>query len=206
MTMTHVSSELPAAIGPRDAAELLRAGDAKLLDVRSPAEFESAHIPGSYNVPLDQLPEHGAELRDLQQPVVLICRSGNRARQAEMLLRESGLPLVHVLEGGLEAWQSTGLDVRRGRQMWSLERQVRAIAGGLVLLTTLGGLLVWQPLILLATFVGAGLLFAGVTDTCLMGMLLLKLPYNQGASCDISAVVSELKASSAAGAARGGSA
>jgi len=167
-----------------------------MIDVRSPAEFESAHIPGSYNVPLDLLPEHRDELCHLGAPIVLICRSGQRAQQAENLLRQVGLERLHVLTGGLQSWEAAELEVKRGRDHWSLERQVRAIAGSLVLIGTLGSLLVWPPLIFLAMFVGGGLLFAGVTDTCLMGIMLMRLPYNRGASSDVSAVLAQIGARS----------
>ena len=193
MATSMISSELPAAIQAGEAAELVRSAGLKILDVRSPAEFEAVHIPGSYNVPLDQLPERRHELRSLEQPMILVCRSGARARQAELLLREAGLWQLSVLDGGLQAWEGAGLELVRGRRRWSLERQVRAIAGSLVLVGTLGGVLVWPPLIFLAMFVGAGLLFAGLTDTCLMGMLLLRLPYNRGATCDVPSVMAKLK-------------
>jgi rhodanese-related sulfurtransferase len=196
-TPTRVGT-LPPAMPAGELAHLLNAGAGlKILDVRGPAEFEAAHIPGSDNLPLDQLPEHGRELRGgLGAPIVLVCRSGARARQAEMLLAESDVPQLHVLEGGLAAWEQAGLPVTRGRARWSLERQVRAIAGALVLLGTLGGLLVWPPLLYLALVVGAGLLFAGLTDTCMLGMLLLRLPYNRGATCDVASVLARLKAES----------
>ncbi|MBI3966245.1 MAG: rhodanese-like domain-containing protein [Chloroflexi bacterium] len=165
----------------------------KILDVRTPGEFESAHIPGSYNVPLDQLAEHRYEIRaGVDTPIVVVCRSGMRARQAEQLLREADLTQLHVLDGGLAAWESAGLDIRKGRTRWSLERQVRAAAGALALLGGLGSLFVWRPLIAIPTFVGAGLLFAGVTDTCTMGRLLARLPYNRDATCDVASVVAEL--------------
>jgi rhodanese-related sulfurtransferase len=196
---SKVSNELPPAIPAAEVARLKASTGLKIVDVRSPAEFEAAHIPGSYNVPLDQLPERRDELRSLEGAVVLVCRSGARARQAELLLREIGLWQVHVLDGGLEAWERAALDLVRGRQRWSLERQVRAIAGSLVLLGTLGSLLVWPPLILLAVFVGAGLLFAGLTDSCLMGMLLLRLPYNQGVTSDVASVMAQLKEERASG-------
>lgn len=193
MATSMMSNEIPAAIQAAEVAELERSAGIKLLDVRSPAEFEAVHIPGSYNVPLDRLLEHRQELRGLEQPMVLVCRSGARARQAELLLREIGLWQLSVLDGGLQAWERAGLELVRGRQRWSLERQVRAIAGSLVLLGTLGSLLIWPPLIFLAVFVGAGLLFAGLTDTCLMGMLLSRLPYNRGATCDLPRVLAQLK-------------
>ncbi|HEX6248981.1 MAG TPA: rhodanese-like domain-containing protein [Nocardioidaceae bacterium] len=174
--------------------ERLNSEDApRVLDVRTPAEFESAHIPGSYNVPLDNLKEHRAELRrHLDQDVVLVCLSGGRAEQAEKALAEAGLPGLHVLEGGMAAWTATGAPVTRGRQTWELERQVRLGAGALVLTSILGSVaaprLKW-----LAAGVGTGLIGAAVTNTCTMGMLLSKMPWNQrGAGCDVEEVIKSL--------------
>ncbi len=165
----------------------------KLIDVRTPAEFESSHIPGSYNVPLDLLPEHREELSDaLRSPAILICRSGTRARQAAQLLREARLDRVHILEGGIAAWEAAGKPLRRGRQRWGLERQVRGIAGTLVVVGSMAGLLVSPKLGLIAAAVGGGLAYSAATDTCAMGMLLSKLPYNRGATCDMRQVVATL--------------
>lgn len=164
-----------------------------ILDVRTPAEFEAAHIPGSYNVPLDQLPEHARGLGSvLGEPAILVCRSGARARQAEQVLREAELPRLHVLDGGLAAWQARGLPVTRGRQRWSLERQVRGVAGALVLAGVIGAWLAWPPLALLAAVVGGGLVVSALTDTCGMGLLLVKLPYNRDATCDVGTVLQDL--------------
>lgn len=180
------------------AARLSTHADLTLIDVRTPAEFEAVHIPGSYNIPLDLLAEHRDELRRLNdRPVVLICRSGQRARQAEALLRAAHLPQVHILEGGISAWEQAGKPVRRGRQRWSLERQVRGVAGALVLLGTLGGLLVWKPLTLVALAIGAGLTYSALTDSCGLALLLSKLPYNRGATCDVREVVRQLSDASA---------
>lgn len=192
--MSTTSSTLPPVVAPRAVAPLVQQGtDVKLIDVRTPAEFESVHIPGSYNVPLDQLPEHREELRSrLTGPAVLICRSGTRARQAEQLLREVDLPALHVLEGGLSAWEQAGLPLSRGRQRWSMERQVRGVAGGLVLTGLLGGALLWSPLKWLAAFVGGGLLFSALTDTCGMAAMLGRLPWNRGASCDVGATLARM--------------
>jgi rhodanese-related sulfurtransferase len=189
---------VPPVLTVAELAELQRRErSVTVVDVRSPAEFESIHIPGSYNVPLDQLAEHRAEFASVGGPVVLVCRSGMRARQAETILRNVDVPRLHVLDGGVGSWEQAGQAVIRGRQAWSIERQVRAIAGGLILLGTLGSLLVWPPLLYLAMFVGAGLLFAGLTDTCAMGMLLARMPWNRGApACDVSSVLARLRASS----------
>lgn len=193
---THTHSPLPE--GAVAAAELnqLRSsspGAVRLLDVRTPGEFESVHIPGSYNVPVDLLAEHAGQMQAVQTPVVLVCQSGRRAQQADTLLRTAGLRNVHVLDGGMKAWLDAGLPVTRGTPRMSLERQVRIAAG---LLAGTGGFLAlfvspWFAAI--PAFVGSGLVFAGVTDTCAMGMLLAKLPYNRAASCDPAAVVQALR-------------
>ena len=184
---------LPPIVAPEQLDRFRRAGHpTTIIDVRAPAEVEAVHIPGSYNVPLDQIAEHRDEFHGVGEPIVLVCRSGMRARQAEALLQAADVPRLHVLDGGVLAWDRAGLDVARGRQVWSLERQVRAIAGALVLTGALGSLLLWQPLVYLAMLVGAGLLVAGLTDTCAMGQILLRLPYNRQASCDVASVLARL--------------
>lgn len=169
----------------------------KLIDVRTPGEFAAAHIAGSYNVPLDLLPEHRAELRDtLRAPVILVCRSGQRARQAEQVLREADLTQLHVLDGGIAAWESADKPLLRGRQRWGMERQVRGIAGSIVLASILGGTFAWRPLTYLAAAIGAGLAYSAATDSCGMAMALGKLPYNRGAACDVREVVGRIASDS----------
>lgn len=186
---------IPAVLKPTELAELLRARpDVRLLDVRTPGEFESAHIPGAYNVPLDTLGEHAAEIRaTVDAPVVLVCQSGARARRAETVLGESGMPALHVLDGGVNGWTAAGQRVSRGPERISLERQVRIAAGSLAAVGGLLALLVSPLWAILPAFVGSGLVFAGVTDTCGMAMLLSRLPYNRAASCDVDAMVAALR-------------
>ncbi|HEX6236803.1 MAG TPA: rhodanese-like domain-containing protein [Acidimicrobiales bacterium] len=167
----------------------------RILDVRTPAEFESVHIPGSYNLPLDMLTDHATTLeRELRVPVALVCRTGARADQALDTLASAGMSDLHVLDGGIQAWDDGRRDVRRGRQRWDLERQVRLVAGGLVLAGVVGSIrlprLKW-----LSGAVGGGLTFAALSNTCAMGMVLSKLPYNRGVGCDVDRVVAELTAS-----------
>jgi rhodanese-related sulfurtransferase len=167
----------------------------RVLDVRTPSEYETAHIGGAYNVPLDSLGEHSAEIQaHVEDPVVLVCQSGMRARKAEEALKTAGMPNLYVLDGGVNGWIAAGEPVRRGVQKMSLERQVRIAAGALA---AVGGLLAVSvsPLFgLLAAFVGGGLVAAGVTDTCVMAGVLGRLPYNRPASCDVDAMVRALKA------------
>ena len=172
--------------------------EVRLLDVRTPGEFEAEHIAGAYNVPLDTLDEHGAEIRArVADPVILVCRSGQRARKAEEALRAAGMTNLYLLDGGMAAWTAAGLPVRRGAPRMSLERQVRIAAGGLA---AIGGFLALflDPLFaIVPAFIGSGLVFAGVTDTCMLGMLLARLPHNRPANCDVSAMVRALTAGTA---------
>jgi rhodanese-related sulfurtransferase len=189
-------TDIPTSVSTEEARELKQHG-AQIIDVRTPAEFESVHIPGSYNVPLDLLAEHREELtRSVDKPVVLVCGSGIRASQADSSLRQAGLESITVLDGGINAWEQRGGEVVRGVQKWSLERQVRLVAGSLVLAGALGGLLLWRPLTFISLFVGGGLTFAGITNTCGMANLLSKLPYNQGQTCDVQQVIREIAADS----------
>lgn len=151
----------------------------RIIDVRTPGEFADVHIPGSYNVPLDLLEEHRRELAEhLDDDVVLVCRSGGRACRAEGALASAGLPNLHVLDGGITAWESAGGDVVRGDGTWDLERQVRLVAGSIVLTGVLASTIVPQAKWVSAG-IGAGLTAAALTNTCTMGMLLSKLPYNR---------------------------
>jgi len=110
------------------------------------------------------------------------------------VLRAASLQQVHVLDGGITAWEAAGQAVRRGRKRWTLERQVRGAAGSLVLLGVLGGLRAWKPLTYLAAAVGAGLTYSAVSDSCAMGMILSRLPYNQGTGSDVRAALTQLAA------------
>lgn len=169
---------------------LVEDASVRLLDVRTPSEFENAHIGGAYNVPLDLLGEHAKDVRAATGPVVLICQSGQRASRAEQLLRSAGQANVHVLEGGMKEWLARGLQVNRVRARMSLERQVRIAAGAMTALGAIAALTVSPLFALIPAFVGSGLVFAGVTDTCAMGLLLARLPYNRGAvTCDTETIV-----------------
>ena len=165
--------------------------DTRVLDVRTGAEFESVHIPGSFNVPLDTLAEHVRDLADVDHPVVLVCQSGGRATTAQEKLNSAGKTNLRVLEGGMGAWQVAGGDIVKGEQKWEIERQVRAVAGGLVLASILTSLR-FPKARFLAGGIGAGLLGAALTNTCAMGMALAKLPYNRGPECDLDGVLAEL--------------
>lgn len=189
-------AETGAAVGTIHPSELrqLRHEDPNtlILDVRTTAEFESVHIPGSYNVPLDQLGEHLHDVAELEHPVVLVCLSGNRASTAQKKLNEAGKSQLRVLEGGIGAWQTSGGDVIKGTAKWSLDRQVRGVAGTLVVLSILASLTSPKARFL-AGGVGLGLALSALTNTCAMGTLLSRLPYNSGPRCVVDDVVAEMR-------------
>ena len=169
--------------------------DVLLVDVRTPGEYEAAHIAGSINLPLDQVDAHLRRIvSDAGGRLVLVCQSGARATQAQQKLTAAGLTDVAVLTGGVNAWTAAGGPVQRtGRARWGLERQVRLVAGGIVLTAIVAS--IWVPALrYVAGFVGAGLVFAALTDSCLMGMLLAKLPYNRGPAVDVDAAIARLAA------------
>lgn len=163
-----------------------------ILDVRSTSEYQSVHIPGSYNVPLDQLAEHIDAVADLDDPVVLVCLSGNRASTAQQKLNTAGKSNLRVLDGGIGAWQTAGGDVATGEETWTLDRQVRGVAGSIVLASILASL-TFPKARFVAGGVGFGLAFSAISNTCTMGMLLAKLPYNRGPECVVDDVLAQMK-------------
>lgn len=152
-----------------------------LIDVRTPAEFGELHVAFARNVPLDRLnpQELRAARNGKSKPLHVICQSGKRSRAACEKLVAAGLENVVTIDGGTKACAEAGLPVNRGRAAMSLERQVRIAAGALVLTGVLLGWLAHPLLYGLAAFVGAGLVFAGIADLCLMGNLLARMPWNQ---------------------------
>ena len=121
-----------------------------------------------------------ADRANAEQPLYVICKSGARAEKACAAFMAAGFNNVVNVEGGTDAWSAAGLPVVRGKKAVSLERQVRVAAGSLVLIGSAAGYFGPDYWIGLAAFVGAGLVFAGITDTCGMGMLLAKMPWNRG--------------------------
>jgi rhodanese-related sulfurtransferase len=158
-----------------------------LIDVRTPAEYREVHATAARNVPLDRLdPAQIMQERNGQssEPLYLICRSGSRGQKAGQKFLAAGFTNVVNVEGGTQAWEAARLPVRRGKKTISLERQVRIAAGGLALVGSVLGYLVHPYFIGVPAFIGAGLVFAGITDTCGMGMMLARMPWNQVVECD----------------------
>jgi rhodanese-related sulfurtransferase len=170
-------------VGAWDAREdMEKHPDAVLVDVRTPVEFRATHAEGAVNVPLDTI---GADsLKSIRNghgdgPVYLICRTGSRAGMACEKLTQAGGENLHVVEGGTEAWEEAGLPVVHGKKAISLERQVRIVAGSMVVLGSVLAAFVHPWFWVVPAFVGSGLAFAGITDTCAMGMMLARMPWNR---------------------------
>lgn len=184
----------PLTIDPAEARRLLAEDPSvRIVDVRTGGEFDSVHIPGSYNVPLDTIPEHAEELARLDQPLVLVCKSGARSDQANAAIAAAGNQQLRLLEGGIDAWQASGGEVNNGgTQKWALDRQVRLVAGSISLAGIMASVVApkakW-----LAGGVAAGLTFSAVSNTCAMGTVLSKLPYNKSAASDVDSVMASLR-------------
>lgn len=166
----------------------------KFLDVRSALEFSQVHIKDSINIPIDMLSSKINDLSQSKEGYIVLCRTGNRSPMAADMLIQSGIQGVKVMQGGITRWQKDGLSVVKGEGGISLERQVRIIAGGLVLSGILLSWFAHWSFIFISVFVSCGLIYAGLSDNCLMGMLLMKLPYNKklyktklgGGTCSVS--------------------
>jgi rhodanese-related sulfurtransferase len=165
-------------ISPRELNEKCMQGEPlELIDVRTPVEYAEVHAKAvTRHMPLDRLePE---KIPNGAGPVYMICKSGARGARACEKLVAAGFNNVVNVEGGTSAWIEAGLPVVRGQKVISLERQVRIAAGILVLIGVALGAVIDEWFYLLSGFVGAGLVFAGITDFCGMGLLLARMPWN----------------------------
>lgn len=193
--MTVTTTATPGTIDVTTLqAELAANPDTLLVDVRTPGEFQVASIEGAVNLPLSQVDAHLRRIvRDAGGQMVLVCQSGARAAQAAGTLAGAGLSDVVVLDGGMNSWVSAGAPVRREENAkWALERQVRLVAGGIVASSIVGSVR-FPKLRFLAGGVGAGLVFAAVSNTCAMGNMLMKLPYNRSVDADVESAIARLR-------------
>lgn len=179
-----MNASSPARLSQKELSQLGQNNTALLLDVRSPAEFESVRIKGAINIPLDVLEERPDEIAArLSDTTILICHSGNRAGRAHDRLIGAGASAesLKILEGGVSAVQDADANLLvKGKQRWSLERQVRFTAGSIVLSSIVVSLR-FPKARFVAGFVGSGLVYAGASDSCAMGKALMRLPYNKAA-------------------------
>ncbi|MFI2200239.1 rhodanese-like domain-containing protein [Streptomyces sp. NPDC020192] len=188
----------PTALGTEQAH--VRLAEFTVIDVRSPGEYASGHLPGALNIPVDQLrralPEtrHAAERGD----VLMVCASGASSGNACRFLAEQGIRTA-TLTGGTSAWAGSGHELERPAVRatgagWSMERQVRLTAGALVLLGLLLALLVHPAFALLSAGIAGGLVLSALTDTCGMAAVLARLPHNRPRPADLAATLAALRA------------
>ncbi|MGP4112096.1 rhodanese-like domain-containing protein [Streptomyces sp. 4N509B] len=173
---------MPPSIALPPARVAPRLGEFTVIDVRTPGEYATGHLPGAHNVPLDRLDEAAEALTAAARraPLLLVCASGTRSATAHARLASLGTETV-TLDGGTSAWAAAGHPVHRpagARAVWPMDRQVRLVAGSLVAAGFLAGL-AWRPAHWLSGAVGAGLVFSGVTNTCGLASVLARLPHNR---------------------------
>jgi rhodanese-related sulfurtransferase len=175
MTIT----DSPRTCAATEAHAEQAAGRAHLIDVRTPAEYRAVHAIGATLLPLEHFaPATVAASIPAGHTTYVLCKSGGRAAQAAKQLAAIGCTSV-VVSGGTDAWVAAALPVERGRAVMSLERQVRIVAGLLVVIGVGLGYAVNTNWFALAGAIGAGLTIAGLTDTCMMGMLIARMPWNR---------------------------
>ena len=175
-------------ISVQEVARIQANGEAgDFVDVRTPGEYESVHAVGTRNVPLDRLDARAflaARNGMTGKPIYVICKGGTRSAQAAQKFVEAGFADVYSVSGGTSAWEQAGLPVNRGeRRVLPLDRQIQSVAGLICLIGVTLGTFVNPWFYLLAGFVGAGLFMAGLTGFCPMGILMAKMPWNQGKAC-----------------------
>jgi len=158
---------------------VLEEGNGTLVDVREYGEFAGGRVSDAKLLPLGDLEKRHAEL-DHSKPIYVMCRTGRRSAEAQKKLRALGFTNVINVVGGVEAWKKEQLPLEKDEKApWAIERQVRFTAGLIVLSAVIAGILVHPYILALAGFVGAGLAFSAATDSCMMGKVLMMMPWNR---------------------------
>lgn len=184
----------PTALGVDQAGA--RIHELTVIDVRTPGEYASGHLPTAHNVPLDQLDRALPALTEAagRGDLLVVCASGARSAQAVRRLAAHGVEAA-TLDGGTDAWSERGHDLHRpegARTAWGMERQVRLVAGSLVLIGLLVGL-VFPWALLLSAGIAGGLVFSALTNTCGMAAVLAKLPHNRPRAADLDSTLASLR-------------
>lgn len=182
--MQVTSTAQAPAISTVELGQLYRSGETdkvNILDVRTPVEYKEKHIEGSTLVPLDTINEKRiAELnKDHAEPLYVVCQSGNRAKNCIEKMHRIGVDNAVLVEGGIQSWENESLPLNRGKEMISLERQVRITAGSFICAGSILAWLIHPVWMALPAFMGAGLVFAGITNSCGLGLMLARMPWNK---------------------------
>lgn len=192
--MSQIQTNSVVALSPAEASQKRAGGELVILDVRTGVEYAQVHAKDVVHVPLDSFNPAQVMQQYPGKTIACICKSGKRGGQAAQMLADAGCTCVASITGGTEAWEAAGLPVEKNSKVISLERQVRIAAGFLVFVGTLLGYFVHRGFFIIPGFVGAGLMVAGITDFCGMGLLIARMPWNKnptnknagGASCAVS--------------------
>ncbi|CAM5364944.1 MULTISPECIES: rhodanese-like domain-containing protein [Streptomyces] len=186
----------PTTLGTGEARTRLH--ELTVIDVRTPGEYASGHLPGALNIPLDRLQQALPDIRYAAErgDILVVCASGARSENACRMLAEHHIAAA-TLSGGTGAWASNGHELHRpqatARATWGMERQVRFTAGTAVLTGLLLGVLVHPAFQFLSAGIAAGLVFSALTNTCGMAALLAKLPHNRPRATELAATLAELR-------------
>ncbi len=167
-------------VSPKDAAAWLAAGDAVFIDVRTTNEVVALNIAESEYLPVPLISEE--KLQELQsdgKKMVFYCHSGYRSDRVVERFGTLNSGEMYSLAGGIAAWKKEGLETETISRVLSVERQTFIIAGFLILLFIFLGANVNKNFLAAAAFMGGGLMFAGLSGSCLMGLLLGLLPWNK---------------------------
>ncbi len=167
-------------ISPVELQQWLQDGKAELVDVREPAEFAGQRIQGATLSPLGSITADS--LPNTDKAIVIYCQKGARGNTACAKVTDAGAENIYNLEGGITAWQAAGLPVEQGlSKVLPLDRQVQITIGTFVLGGSLASLFLAPAYAWVPAFFGAGLLFAGLSGTCGLALLIAKMPWNQKA-------------------------
>ncbi|PEI05861.1 hypothetical protein CRM79_00890 [Pantoea agglomerans] len=170
----------PETVSPQEAKRLVDQG-AVLIDIRDSTEYQREHIPNARSLPLSDITAGKTVEGADKQPVIFHCLSGGRTAQNANALLKAASPMPALLmAGGINAWKSANLPtIKDKKRPLPIMRQVQIVAGTLILIGVVMGYTTDSRLFLLSGFVGAGLLFAGLSGLCAMANLLLKMPWNR---------------------------
>ncbi|MEA5511217.1 rhodanese-like domain-containing protein [Crocosphaera sp. UHCC 0190] len=180
MSQTVNKNQAINTIDPATLKQLIDSNTITLIDVREPVEYARERIVGAKLFPLSQFNPNKLQQETTNKPLILYCQSSNRSYQAAQKLLASGYTEISHLQGGLNAWKQQGYPTQINKNApIPIMRQVQIVAGSLVFTGTILGAFISPWFLILSGFVGAGLMFAGISGTCMMANLLIKLPYNQ---------------------------
>ena len=189
LTVSLYRNTVPIAMGTYElisaveAARRVRSGDL-MLDVRTPGEFAAASVEGALLYPLQEFDLDKVREAVGGRGVCVMCAAGVRAVKAAEMMCAGGMSKVYVVEGGMRAWEASGLPIRRGKGgVISVERQTRLVMGVMVVVGGLLGYFLNTAWLWLAVFVGAGMIYSALTNWCGLGLLIARMPWNSR-GCD----------------------